>query len=458
MTDILQEPEGTHEPTLPKAPRKAATASLVGSVVEYYDFFIYGVAAALVFPKVFFPAGDPKLATLASFATFGVGYVARPVGAVVLGHFGDKLGRKGVLIFTLLLMGVSTFGVGLLPTYKAVGYWAPFLLVVLRLLQGFSAGGEQSGATAMTLEHAPARQRAFFTSWTLIGTQIGSIVATSVYIPFSLLPDHIFFSWGWRIPFFFSAFVVAVGFWVRRSMPETPAFEEEKNEHEIPALPIVTLFRKNGLDVARVACMALVSTVSTIVSVYALSFAISNEHRTRIPMLFVAVAANVVAIAALPACGKLADRIGRKPVFITGTLLCIPTIFIYFRAIETGSYLWITLAAILLSGLVYSASNAVWPSLYAEQFSTKVRYSGMAIGTQIGFGLGGFAPTFAKDIEHSGQGGWVPVAIMVSVVCLISALAAVFARETFDLHLYDLGKTKKELAMSGGARTSASSV
>src|ERR1700741_2975967 len=197
-----------------RSPRKAAFASWIGSAVEYYDFFIYGTAAALVFGKIFFPAFDPAAATVAAFATFGVGYVTRPIGAVLLGHIGDRYGRKRVLTFTLLLMGISTFLVGLLPTYGQVGIAAPILLVALRMLQGLSAAGEQAGANSMTLEHAPAHRRAFFTSFTLSGTQAGLILATLVFLPLSALPEEQLLSWGWRIPFFLSAIVVAVGIWV----------------------------------------------------------------------------------------------------------------------------------------------------------------------------------------------------------------------------------------------------
>src|SRR3954451_3575290 len=204
-------------------PAKAALASFVGSMLEYYDFFIYGAAAGLVFPKVFLPESDPSTATLLSLATFGVAYVARPLGAVVIGHFGDKVGRKRMLVLTLLLMGVSTFLIGALPSYAAIGVAAPILLVLLRLLQGLSAAGEQSGANSMTLEHSPEGRRGFFTSFTLQGTQAGLIVANLVFLFVALLPEDQLLSWGWRVPFFLSALLVGVGYWVRRSLPETPA-------------------------------------------------------------------------------------------------------------------------------------------------------------------------------------------------------------------------------------------
>src|SRR3982751_4778957 len=225
-------------PTAERMPKKAALATLVGSALEYYDFFIYGAAAGLVFPQVFFPESDPSTATLQSLATFGVAYVARPIGAVIIGHFGDRVGRKKMLVLTLLMMGASTFLIGALPSYAAIGAAAPVLLVLLRILQGLSAAGEQSGANSMTLEHAPDRRRGFFTSFTLEGTQAGLILANLVFLAVATLPEDQLLSWGWRAPLFLSALLVAVGYWVRRSLPETPEFQKEKQADEVAKLPV----------------------------------------------------------------------------------------------------------------------------------------------------------------------------------------------------------------------------
>src|SRR5579864_6010737 len=234
MADVLHEATGANEPAGIKTPKKAALASWIGSALEYYDFFIYGTGAALVFNKVFFASCDPATGTLLALATFGVGYVARPIGAFFMGHIGDRFGRKKVLVFTLILMGASTFLVGCLPTYSQVGVWAPILLVFLRLCQGFSASGEQAGANSLTLEHAPADRRAFFTSFTLSGTQAGLILATAAFLPVAGLPEDQLLSWGWRIPFFLSAVVVAVGLVIRRTLGEAPVFLEEQQRHEVP--------------------------------------------------------------------------------------------------------------------------------------------------------------------------------------------------------------------------------
>ena len=249
MKDEIIEPPGSHEPTEhAKQPKKAAASGWIGSALEYYDFFIYAQAAALVFPNIFFPSTNPQVAIVAAFATFGVGYVARPIGAFVLGHWGDTHGRKNVLVLCMLLMGGSTFLVALLPTYNAVGILAPSLLVLLRLIQGFAVGGEISGASAMILEHAPFGRRGYFGSFTLQGVQAGQIIAAAVFLPLSAVmsPDA-FQSWGWRIPFLLSAVVVLAGYIIRRRVDETPAFQEESEHGEVPAAPIVMAVRENGV-------------------------------------------------------------------------------------------------------------------------------------------------------------------------------------------------------------------
>ncbi|GJE59581.1 MFS transporter [Methylobacterium trifolii] len=422
------------------ASRKAALASWLGSAVEYYDFFIYGTAAALIFPKLFFSPDNPQAAAIASFATFGVAYITRPLGAVALGHVGDKFGRKKVLTFTLLLMGFSTFIIGCLPTYSQAGVLAPILLVLARLLQGISAAGEQAGASSMTLEHAPEDQRAFYTSFTLSGTQAGLILATLVFLPISAMPEEQMLSWGWRIPFFMSLIVVAVGFWVRRTLPETPAFEEEKEQHEDAKLPVVALFKEQWSDVLRVILAALVSTVSTIFSVYTLSYAVNTVKLPRPTMLTLLILCNVVALVAIPLWAKLADRIGRRPVFMLGALGCAVLIYPYLWAIGHGEVAMIYVFGLLLSGVVYSASNGVWPSLYAEMFDTRVRLSGLAISTQIGFALGGFAPSIAAALQSEGPNGWLPVAILVMCTCLIAAASIYTARETYRTPMHLLGR------------------
>ena len=439
------------QPPPTATPRRAAVAAWIGSALEYYDFFIYGTAAALVFGRVFFPDSAPATGTLLALATFGVGYVARPLGAVFLGHIGDRLGRKRVLVSTLLLMGVSTFLVGCLPTYEQVGTLAPVLLVVLRLLQGLSAAGEQAGANSMSLEHAPAHRRAYFTSFTLSGTQAGQILATAVFLPVALLPEEALLTWGWRVPFWLSAVVVVVGFVIRRSLEETPVFAQEAAREEVAALPVVTLFREHWADVLRVVCAAVIASVSTIFSVWALSFGVNTVGLDNALMLWVGVIANVVALAAIPLWARLADRVGRKPVFLSGALGCAVLTGVYLWTITTGNYLLIFVVGILLSGIVYSAANGVWPAFYAEMFSTRVRLSGMAIGTQVGFAIGGFAPTIATALAGGTSAGWVPVALFAGGLCAVSAIAAATARETHRVPMHELGAKPRAAGLTAPA-------
>ncbi len=417
-----------------KTPKKAALASWIGSVLEYYDFFIYGTAAALVFGKVFFPESEPGTATVLSFATFGVGYVARPIGAFFMGHLGDRYGRKRVLVLTVLMMGTSTFLVGCLPTYADIGIWAPILLVALRLMQGFSASGEQAGGNSLTLEHAPDDRRAFFSSFTLSGTQTGLVVATAAFLPIGALPEDQLLSWGWRIPFWLSAIVVFAGVIIRSRLEEAPAFEEAGRDRA----PLAELLRDHRPALARVTLAAIGSTVSTIFAVYALSFAVDTVGLDKTTMLWVAIATNVVALAAIPAWAALADRIGRKPVFIFGALGSGALMFAYLAAIASSDYVLIFAAAIAMSGVVYSAFNGVQPALYGEMFPTKVRLSGMAVGTQIGYAIGGFAPTAAAAIDGGGVGGWVPVGAYVLAGSVIAVLAVATARETCRLPLEEI--------------------
>jgi MFS family permease len=427
-------------------PRKAALAAWIGSALEYYDFFIYGTGAALVFGKIFFPKSAPATGVLLALATFGVGYLARPVGGFLLGHIGDKFGRKKVLVLTVLLMGSSTFMVGCLPTYKQVGVLAPVLLVALRLLQGLSAGGEQAGANSMTLEHAPAHRRAFYTSFTLNGTQAGQILATAVFLPVAALPDDRLQSWGWRIPFWASAVVMVVGLIIRRTVEETPVFEREAEAGAVASRPLADLFRHHWADVLRVVIAALIASLSTIFTVYALSYAVNTVDLDKTPMLWVGVLANVAALAAIPLWAVLSDRIGRKPVFIAGTIGSAVMIFAYLWAISVGDYGLIFVFGILMFGVVYTATSAVWPSLYGEMFTAKVRLSGMAIGTQIGFAISGFVPSIATWTAGSGKGSWLGVAVITAILCLLSGVTAATARETYRTPTEDLGKPAQAAA------------
>ena len=304
---------------------KATASGWIGSVLEYYDFFIYATAASLIFPQLFFPSTDPKVAIVASLATYGVGYVARPIGAFFLGHWGDTHGRKTVLLTCMFLMGFSTMAVGLLPTYAQVGVVAPVLLVILRLIQGFAVAGEISGASTMIMEHAPFGRRGFFASFTLQGVQAGQILAAAVFLPLAhYMSDDAFISWGWRVPFLLSAVVIVAGYVIRRQVAETTAFSRQDERGEVPTAPIVQAFRDSWTDMLRVVCMALMNVIPVVTSIFGAAYAVQPSYGigfSKDVYLWIPVLGNIVAVILIPFMGNLSDRIGSRIPIITGALL-----------------------------------------------------------------------------------------------------------------------------------------
>lgn len=435
---ISNDPE---RPSTTSQARRAAIAAFLGSLLEYYDFFIYGSAAALVFNTVFFPPGNPTVATVLALATFGIAYLARPLGAILFGHFGDRVGRRGVLLATLVLMGASSLAIGLLPSYDSVGTLAPVLLTACRLVQGLSAGGEAAGASTLTLECAPEGRRGLFTSFTMSGFAAGMVLATLVFLPVAALPPGALHAWGWRIPFLLSVVVVAVAYFIRRRLDETPVFTAAVDESaETPALPLFTLVREQWRDLLRVIGCSLFAVFQTLFAVFALAFATSGAgHLDKATMLWVSVASNAVAIAAIPLWAALSDRVGRRPIWVLGALASALTFAVYLWAISSGSVALVFVAGVMHAGVAYSAVNGLWPSFFTEMFDARVRYTGFAIGTQTGFLLAGFSPSIAVAITGGTGATWWPVAAFAAVCGVVSAVAGLTARETHRTPVLQLG-------------------
>ncbi|MFC9354855.1 MFS transporter [Arthrobacter sp. NPDC057013] len=449
----------------PQQVRRAAFAGVTGTALEYYEFYIYGSAAALVFPQVFFPGSNPFIATLLSLASIAVVYVVRPIAAAVLGHFGDRVGRKKLLLFTLVLMGASTFLVGCIPSYDSIGVWAPILLVVMRVLQGISVAGEQSGSSALTFEHAPEGRRGFFTSFTPMGSSGGFLLATAAFAGVASLPKDLLYSWGWRVPFWASVVLLLAAFIVRRRIVEPEIFVEghENINHEDQksakreASPVVTLFRTQPKALGRVVLMALFSIIFTIPPIFGLAFATSPAVGVaKDQMLWISVVQFAVAFCLYPFFGKLSDRIGRKPVFLTGVIGSAVLVFPFFLAIMSGDLLMILLASVALNGVFAIACNAIFPSLFAEQYSVKCRYTGLAIGTQVATAITGFMPTIGWALVGEGGTNWLPAALMMTVICGLCALGVLLSPETYRTPTALLGvPAGKRTTDKEGARAAA---
>jgi MFS family permease len=436
-------PEDVTSADARRMPRRAAMSGWVGSALEYYDFSIYASAAALVFPQVFFPGESPAIALIASLATYGVGYVARPLGAFVLGNFGDKYGRKRILVFAMMVMGLSTLLVGLLPTYQQVGVLAPILLVLLRLVQGFAVAGELGGASAMIVEYAPQERRGFLTSFSLQGTQAGSILASASFIPLSTFLSHdAFLAWGWRIPFLLSVVVIVAGLVIRARVDETPAFRREEQAAGVARVPVAQLFRENGGTVFRAVCMGLANVIGTTVVVFGTAYATQPAYGVGMSpsvYLWIPVIANIVAIILIPFFGRLSDRIGRRPLMIFGPLSAGILSFAYLFVVSSGNVPATVVLAILIFGILYQLWNATFASFFQELFPTRTRVTGFAVSQNIALFLTGFLPSIFTAIAPPGSGS-VPLIIGAAtlLLSLISAIAAWRSRETARMGLEDL--------------------
>ncbi len=452
-----------HEPRVRPQTKKATASGWIGSALEYYDFFIYATAASLVFPQIFFSANNPSIAIAASLATYGVGYVARPVGAFVLGHLGDTHGRKTMLIFCMLLMGFSTMAVGLLPTFQQIGVLAPALLVVLRLIQGFAVAGEISGASSMVLEHAPFGKRGFFASFTLQGVQAGHLLAAAVFLPLAAyMPEATFTSWGWRIPFLASFFLILAGYIIRQNLDETPAFTAESAQRQVPRAPILEAFRLHWQDMLRVTCMALMNVIPVVTAIFGMAYAVQPAYGigfSKALYLWIPLAGNILAVLIIPLVGKLSDRIGRRPPMIIGALGSGLLSFAYLYAISIHSLSLTLVSALFMWGFVYQGYNAVFPSFYPELFPSRTRVTAMAISQNIGTTITAFLPSLFTAVAPPGS-SHIPLHIgaLVLAVTLIATAAICSARETYRVHLNDLGEGERKHNRSNSNSTARSSI
>jgi metabolite-proton symporter len=408
--------------------RLVAFASFIGTTIEWYDFFLYGTAAALVFNRLFFPEFDPLTGTLASYGTYTVGFVARPIGGIVMGHYGDRIGRKSMLVLTLMIMGVATFLIGLVPTYEQIGPWGAVLLVLLRIAQGFGVGGEWGGAVLMAVEHAPPGKRGFYGSWPQIGVPAGLVLATAVFAAFQRLPEDQFLTWGWRVPFLLSIALVGIGLLIRMRILETPAFERLKETRSHVRMPIVEVLRKYPREVllaggARVAENGAFYIYSTFVLVYATQHVgiPSNQVLTGITI------AAILELAAIPFFGALSDRFGRRPVYLFGAIVTAVFAYPFFWLFDTGSTPLIWLALAIAFVLSHAAMYAPQAAFLSEMFGTRVRYSGASLGAQLAsIFAGGMAPLVATGILERGygRGAVASYVIGMAAVTIVAVLAA----------------------------------
>jgi MHS family shikimate/dehydroshikimate transporter-like MFS transporter len=412
--------------------KRIVVSSIIGTAVEWYDFLIYGIASALVFNKLFFPLSDPALGTIAAFGTYGVGFFARPLGAAIFGHFGDRVGRKAMLAITIVIMGLGTFLIGLLPTYGQIGVAAPIALVVLRLLQGIGLGGEWGGAVLMVVENAPTKNRGLLGSMVQLGYPIGNLTATGVLAALSQLPEGEFLAWGWRIPFLISIFLVGVGLYIRMQLEETPAFRKVEADRATARMPIVEVVTEHPRAFFTAVGLKLseISYVS-IATVFAISYVTNQLSLPRSVILNAVLLSAVVGLFAIPLFGWLSDKLGRKTLFYASCTFAIAFAFPMFWLLDTRDAGVITLtilAAITFGQLIGFGVGAPW---YSELFSARLRYSGASLGFQIGAAISGGLTPFAAAAFVAWTGGptW-PISVYLIALAMITLVATMAAPET----------------------------
>jgi metabolite-proton symporter len=407
--------------------RTVAFASLIGTTIEWYDFFLYGTAAALVFNRLFFPTLDPLSGTLASFATYTVGFVARPIGGIIIGHYGDRIGRKSMLVLTLVVMGVATFLIGLLPTYEQIGPWAAVALVVLRIAQGFGVGGEWGGAVLMAVEHAPRGARGFYGSWPQIGVPAGLLLSTGVFAVFSRMPEDQFLAWGWRVPFLLSIVLVATGLVIRMRILETPAFVRIKEQAQAARQPIVEVLTRYPKQVLlAMGARFAENGAFYIFSVFVLVYATEHAKIDRQIVLNGILIGAAIELAAIPLFGALSDRVGRRPVYLFGAVMTAVVAFPLFAALDRGAPMLIWLALTAAFCLAHGAMYAPQAAFMSEMFDARVRYSGASLGAQLAsIFAGGLAPFIGTGLLRAGYGRGAVALYVVGLACV--TIAAVLA-------------------------------
>ena len=426
----IELPSGA-ESSRPRDARRVALACAVGTTIEWYDFFIYGTAAATVFGPLFFPQVSPLAGTLAAFATFGVGFVARPVGGIVMAHFGDRVGRKSMLVWSLMLMGLSTLGIGLLPDYASIGVWAPTLLVVFRLVQGFALGGEWGGAVLMAVEHAPAERRGFYGSVVALGLPIGIILSNAVFLVTSVAVDSsAFLEWGWRVPFLASVILIAVGLFIRAGLNESPVFAEEHQAGRTRRMPVLDVLRTDWRTVLLAAgSYTGITALGYVVLVYYVTYAtrvLGLPLPTVLGMLLVA--ATVFAAAVLR-FARWSDRIGRRRVMLWGNAALVVWSAAFFPLLDTGSVPIITIALVVMLAL-QGAYIGTQPAVFAELFPPAIRYSGVSLSNTLGTIVGGAPAPFIAAALYNAYDSSAAVGTYITALAAVSWLSVIGLRET----------------------------